>query len=96
MGGECGKKTTMHQMHRHMTQHMSSDTHWGESDGRDGVTGMAMVQDTQGKRLKRPQVSRIPTRPARVLRQGALLTSVCWRESCVSRRTRKTMRNATQ
>ena len=41
--------------------------------------GMAMVQDTQGKRWKR----RIPARPARVLWQEALLTSVplasvCW------------------
>jgi hypothetical protein len=41
-----------------------------------------MVQDTQGKRWKRPQVSRIPARPARVLSQGALLTGVCWRDVC--------------
>jgi hypothetical protein len=39
--------------------------------------GMPMVQDTQGKRWKRPQVSRIPARPARVLWQEALLTGVC-------------------
>jgi hypothetical protein len=29
--------------------------------------GMVMVQDTQGKRWKRPQVNRIPARRARVL-----------------------------
>ena len=44
--------------------------------------GMAMVQDTQGKRWKRPQVSRILARPTRVLWQEALLTDVCWRDVC--------------
>jgi len=43
---------------------------------------MAMVQDTQGKRWKRPQVSRILARPTRVLWQEALLTDVCWRDVC--------------
>jgi IS5 family transposase len=49
--------------------------HWGKRRG-----GMAMVQDTQSKRWKRPQVSRIPARLARVLWQEALLTGVCWRD----------------
>jgi hypothetical protein len=62
--------------------HVPSIIIWGESDGRDGPVprgrgGVAMVQDTQGKRWKHTQVSRISTRPARVLWQEALLRDVC-------------------
>jgi hypothetical protein len=46
--------------------------HWGGSDGRDARV-VAMVQDTQGKRRKRPKVSRVTAHPADVLWQEALL-----------------------
>jgi hypothetical protein len=54
------KITTQHTHTQHNTYHWG-----GKRWARRG--GMAMVQDTQGKRWKSPQVNRIPARPARVL-----------------------------
>ena len=66
--------------HTHNTCVQSHVSLGGKRWARRG--GMAMVQDTQGKRWKRPQVSRILARPTRVLWQEALLTDVCWRDVC--------------
>jgi len=79
----AGKNHTVHTTHRKLvsTTRIIGRKRWARRGG------MAMVQDTQGKRWKRPQVNRIH------MWQEALLTGVWWRDVCPRGRWRDVRHN---